>query len=376
MEAWGSALHQRCAGTPLAIGRARTTGPLVSAWRTDAFLGLCPIQPLTLARARAACTPSRATEAPTAAARHLTRLLTQRAPLPPLPPPRPARRALAHRVAHRRRVVGDNVRSTQRLTRTLTHALPHGLHGLQEKAPGGFGALLRRWPPRQAAPRARRALLAPFCRDHHGRAADVIAHRRQAIKTATPLTRAEGVSAPKALCVQALVRQLRVPLDALETCDHARAHRAQSPPAFPLCQALPGAGPVCAPWLPVAFGDHRARSASATARQPDAGSAPVTERRGRQAWGPWRLPCPQCVRHTFVEGAAESSRPACWVQVSSQPQRDKGKAPPAAVRALAFTWLRLLSRGWHERTPYDEATSLQALTHRGSSLLHNLAQAS
>ena len=59
-----------------------------------------------------------------------------------------------------------------------------------------------------------------------------------------------------------------------------------------------------------------------------------------------------------------------------QQQREKGKAHQAAVRALAFKWLRILYRCWQERTPYDEATYLQALTRRGSSLIQNLAKAS
>jgi hypothetical protein len=62
--------------------------------------------------------------------------------------------------------------------------------------------------------------------------------------------------------------------------------------------------------------------------------------------------------------------------VYSQQQRDTGKAHQAAVRALAFTWIRILSRCWQECTPYDEAVYLQALQHRGASLMQNLAKAS
>ena len=77
-----------------------------------------------------------------------------------------------------------------------------------------------------------------------------------------------------------------------------------------------------------------------------------------------------------MEWAAESIRPSFWAQVYYQQQRDKGKAHQAAVRALAFKWIRILYRCWQERTPYDEATYLLALTRRGSSLIPNLAKAS
>jgi len=102
----------------------------------------------------------------------------------------------------------------------------------------------------------------------------------------------------------------------------------------------------------------------------------VTERSGTKSWVHWRLQCPKFLRHTFVEWAAESIQHAFWAQVYYQQQRDKGKAHQAAVRALAFTWIRLLSRCWQERTPYDAAVSLQALYHRGSARIHNLAKAS
>ena len=69
-------------------------------------------------------------------------------------------------------------------------------------------------------------------------------------------------------------------------------------------------------------------------------------------------------------------RHAFWAQVSSQQQREKGNTPQAAVRALAFTWIRILYRCWQERTPYEESVSLQALPRRGSSLLQHLAKAS
>jgi hypothetical protein len=79
--------------------------------------------------------------------------------------------------------------------------------------------------------------------------------------------------------------------------------------------------------------------------------APGTERSGKKAWGHWRLQWPQVLRQTVVEWAAASTRHACWAQVYDQQQRAKGKAHQAAVRALAFTWIRLLSRCWQKRTP-------------------------
>src|SRR5262245_14543369 len=126
IDAWGTTRRTRCHGPPVAVCLARTTGPRVFAWRTDAWLLLCPLPPLTLARHRAACTPRPATDAPPDAALPLARRRTHRATRQPLHPPRPAMRAREPRVAPRRRVVGDTVRLTQRLTRTLNNSCPQG----------------------------------------------------------------------------------------------------------------------------------------------------------------------------------------------------------------------------------------------------------
>jgi hypothetical protein len=69
-------------------------------------------------------------------------------------------------------------------------------------------------------------------------------------------------------------------------------------------------------------------------------------------------------------------RHSFWAQVYYQQQRAKGNTHQAAVRALAFKWIRILFRCWQERIPYDESVYLQALRRRGSSLIQNLAEAS
>jgi hypothetical protein len=284
-------------------------------------------------------------------------------------------RALDQLVAPRRRVVNDTVRIPNRLTSPLKNYCPQVRQWCQAKDTPLFCDFLRRGPTLKAAPLARRSTLAACFRDHPGRSADGVAQRLHAIKAPIPFTTDAGIIAPHAVLVQALVNQRRVTWEAIAPCDTASAQRAQRPPDCPLFPALPGAGPVFASRLLVAFAAPRDRSAAA-ALQKYAGIAPVTERSGKKAWVHWRLPCPTCLRHTFVAWAAASLRPACWARGYSQQQRDQGNAPQAAVRALACTWIRLRLRCWQERTPYSESVYLQALHRRGSSLLQNLAKAS
>src|SRR5262245_50552227 len=330
IDAWGTTLRTRFHGHPVAVCLERDKGPLLSALRQYDFLILFPLHPLTLARYRAAFTPSRAKDDPTDAELQLELLLPHRDKLHPLRPQSATMRALTQLVEHRRRVVGDKVRMTNRLTSTLKNYFPHVLQWLQDKATPIFCAFLSRWPTLKAVQLARRSTLASFFRDHHVRSPEVIARRLQAIRAALPLTADEGGITPNALVVQVLVAQLRVTLQAITNCDTAIAQRAQSHPDFPLFQALPGAGPGCASRLLVACGEQRERYPSATALQTYAEIAPVTERSGKKAWVPWRLQCPKCLRQSFVEWAAESLRHSFWAQVSYQQQRDKGKAHQAA----------------------------------------------
>jgi transposase len=374
IEAWVCALQKRFAGKPIAIGLELNKGPIVFALRKYHFLVLFPINPLTLARYREAFTPSRAKDDPTDAELQLELLRTHRDKLQPLHPQSPTMRALAQLVEHRRRVVGDKVRITNRLTSTLKNYFPQVLQWFQDKDTVIFCDFLSRWPTLKAAQLARRSPLETFFREHHVRSAEVITQRINAIKAALPLTTDEGIITSNVLLVQALVRQLRATLQAIQDFDNAIAQHAQRHPAFPLFQTLPGAGPVFAPRLLVAFGEQRERYASAAELQQFAGIAPVTERSGKKCWVHWRFQCPTFLRQTFVEWAAESIRHSFWARVYYQQQRDAGKAHQAAVRALAFKWIRILFRCWQERTPYDESVYLHALSCRGSSLLHNLAK--
>jgi transposase len=376
IDEWVSTLRTRFKEQPIAICLELNKGPIVSALRKYDCLVLFPVNPLTLARYREAFTPSHAKDDPSDAELQLELLLTHRDKLNPLTPQSPDMRALEQLVQHRRRLVGDKVRFTNRLTSALKNYFPHVLQWFHDKDTVIFCDFLAQWPTLKAVQLARRATLERFFHDHHVRYADIIDQRICAIKSATPLTTDEGIIAPHALLVQALVTQLRVTLHAIETFDHAIAQRAQSHPDFPFFDALPGAGAVLAPRLLVAFGEQRDRYASAEELQKYAGIAPVTERSGNKTWVHWRLQCPKFLRQTFVEWAAESTRHSFWARAYYQQQRDKGASHQAAVRALAFKWIRILFRCWQNRTRYEEAVYLNALKHRGAPLLHSLANGS
>jgi transposase len=327
---------------------------------------------VTLAKYRDAFAPRHAKDDPTDAELQLELLRKPRDKLQPLIPQSARMRALEHLVEHRRRLVGDQVRLTNRLTATLKNYSPHALQWFDDQDTTLCCDFLTQGPPLNAAQLAHRPTLEHVFRTHHVRYAPVIDKRIQAIKSATPLTTDEGVLAPHALLVQALVAQLRVILHAIADFDHAITQRAQSHPGFPLVAALPGAGAVVAPRLLVAFGEQRERYTSADALQKYAGIAPVTERSGNTTWVHWRWQCPPFLRQTCVAWAAASIRHSFWARTYYQQQRDKGTSHQAAVRALAFQWIRILFRCWQDRTPYKASVYLNVLKQWGSPLLHNV----
>jgi transposase len=147
-------------------------------------------------------------------------------------------------------------------------------------------------------------------------------------------------------------------------------------PDYDLFRRLPGAGPALAPRLLVAFGERRERFPNAAALQTYAGVAPVTERSGNKSWVHWRWSCPTFLRQTFVEWVPQTITRSFWAKAFYEACRARGMRHQAALRALAFKWIRILHRCWLDRTPYDETRYLMALQKRHAPLLEFAARGS
>jgi transposase len=281
-------------------------------------------------------------------------------------------RTLLSLIEQRRELVDDKTRVTNRLGNALKQYYPQVLDWFEQRDTILFCDFLSRWPTLSAVKRARKAGLKAFFYAHNGRRPKLIDDRIDSIRAATPLTEDMGVIAPYRLQVQVLVEQLRVTLHAIDRFDRQIAAVAATLPDYALFSPLPGAGPHLAPRLLAAFGEQRERFMSADELQKYSGIAPVTERSGKKRWVHWRWQCPTFVRQTFVEWAGQTINKSFWAGVYYRQQRDKGSSHQAAVRALAFKWIRILYRCWQAGTPYDESTYLNALRQRGSPLLKQL----
>jgi Transposase IS116/IS110/IS902 family len=132
--------------------------------------------------------------------------------------------------------------------------------------------------------------------------------------------------------------------------------------------SLPGSQYKKAPRLVAALGSQRDRYASATEVQKYSGIAPVTERSGKKKWVHFPWACSKFLRQSFHEWAGHSIAQSVWARAYYQQQRERGKEHHAAVRALAFKWIRIVFRCWQDRVAYDETRYLAALAKRGSHL--------
>lgn len=372
IDEWARGLRQRFGGRPVALTLELAKGPIVYALRKYEFIVLFPLNPATLAKYREMFFPSGAKDDPTDAELALEFLLKYPEKLKPLDPQSARMRALEQLVEMRRRLVDDQTRLTNRLTSALKNYFPQALEWFADKASLLFCDFLTRWPTVKAARQARRSTLERFFHEHNVRRPALIEQRIDTIKQAVPLTADEGVVEPCALLVGALVEQLRATLQAIETFDREIAERAPRHPDFPVFDSFPAAGPVFGPRLLSAFGEQRERYPAAADLQRYGGVAPVTERSGNGLWIHWRLQCPKFLRQTFVEWAALTIPRSFWAAAYYQQQRSRGNNHQAAVRSLAYKWIRILHHCWRTGQKYDETTYLRALKKRGSPLLEHI----
>jgi transposase len=368
IEQWAHSMHQRF-GSPIAIALELAKGPIVSALQKYEFFVLFPINPSTLAKYREAFKPSRSKDDPTDAELALDLILRHPERFKPLKPQSVAMRTLLTLVEERRELVDDKTRFTNRLGSTLKQYFPQALDWFNRRDTLLFCDFLTRWPTLMQVKRVRKAGLEAFFQSHNVRFPKVIAARIEAIKAASPLTQDLAIITPYRLQALVLVDQLRVTLLAIDRYDDAIAALAPTLPDYALFSPLPGAGRLLAPRLLAAFGEQRERFQGADELQKYSGIAPVTERSGKKRWVHWRWQCPTFLRQTFVEWAAQTINKSFWAGAYYRQQRNKGHSHQAAVRALAFKWIRILYRCWRTRMPYDESKYLDALKRRGSPLL-------
>jgi transposase len=369
LDAWLLGLLTRFEGRPVAVCLELARGPIVSVLLRYDFVTVFPVNPQTLARYREAWAPSGAKDDPSDAKLALEVLQTHRDKLSPLRPQSAEMRALQRLVEDRRRIVEQRVRHTNRLTSALKEYFPQVLQWFDEKGTLVFCEFLKRWDTPEAARRARAATVEAFLRDHNVRYAARIEERIAAMKACLPLTTDKGVVLPAQQMVRALLPQLIAAIEAIRDYDKLITELESKLSSHRIFRSFPAAADVFAPRLLAVFGEDRERFRSAAEVQRYCGVAPVTERSGKQNWIHWRYRCSKFQRQTLVEWAGLSIPHSYWAEQFYKQHRARGAGHQAALRALAFKWVRILFRCWQAGELYDESRYLKALHKRGASLL-------
>ena len=369
IHAWANQLKERYPQQRIAISCELKKGPLIYALSKYDHLVLFPINPSTVAKYRKAFTVSGAKDDPTDAKIQSEILVHHMAKLTALTPESAELRTLAQLVENRRKLVADRVRINNRLTATLKNYYPQVIEWFKEKDTHVYCDFILTWPTLADVQRARPKTLHRFYSTHHVRYNQIIDKRITAIKAARALTEDPGVIVPNQLLAKHLILQIKGLMEAIVEHDAAIKSHYKACDDQAIFDSLPGAGPVFAPRLLVAFGENRARYKSAEEMQRYAGIAPVLERSGKKSWTHWRYSCPKFLRQSFVEWAGESVRYSFWAKAYYEQEKEKGKPHQTIIRCLAFKWIRIIFRCWQNRMPYDESTYLNALKKRGSPLL-------
>src|SRR5919197_2085253 len=215
IEEWAAALRARFGGRPVAVCLEQSRGPLIYALLKYDFLTLYPVNPRALSRFREAFAPSRHKDDPPDAEHLAELLLHHRGRLRAWAPDDERTRTLRLLVEHRRRLVGDQTRTSNRLTSLLKCYFPQVLEWFPDLRTALVCDFLLRWPELAALKRTRRETLLRFFRSHHSVRHDTLEARLAAIKGAVPLTTDRAGLRSSGVMARALAAQMKATLAAI-----------------------------------------------------------------------------------------------------------------------------------------------------------------
>ena len=373
LQEWINQLRIRYGGARIAVVLEQARGGLIYALMSTDFIEIYPVNPQSLAKFRKALYPSGAKSDP-ADAELLEEMVRQnparfRAWVPGDAPTR----SLQLLTEARRKFVDDMTALTNQLTSTLKTYYPQALDWAGELSREQACTFLEKWPTLSDLQKTRAFRIREFYQKYGRPEREVLDQRVKQIEKAQPLTQDPAVVMAGVMMVRTLVGQIEPLRAAVENYDVEIARIFQQHPDRAVFESFPGAGKVLAPRLTAAFGADRDRFEAALEIQEFSGIAPVTERSGKALWVHRRWACPKFVLQTFHEFADQARKFCAWSKLYYQQQRAHGKEHHAAVRALAYKWIRIMFRCWKDHKPYDDSRYMKSLVQRGSGLAAGLS---
>lgn len=368
LQSWLGQLRQRFGGRPVAVVLEQARGAVIYALLSVDCLVLYPVNPQSLASYRKAYATSgaKSDSADAVLLMEMVRNSPQR--FRPWTPDDADTRSLQLLTQNRRQLVNQRTAFTNQLTGLLKSYYPQALELAGELDSLQACDFLEKWPTLEALQQARPAQIRKLYLDYGKPRPESLEQRLEQIRQARPLTTDPAAVLSGTMMVRALIELIRPLLATLDRFDQQIAALFRKHPDRLLFESFPGAGAVLAPRLLAAFGTDRDRFESAQQIQQLSGIAPVTEQSGKQRWVHWRWACSKFLRQSFHEFADHSRKWCGWAKALHQRLRQSGKGHHAAVRVLAFKWIRILFHCWKTRTCYDEQTYLKSLEKRNPTL--------
>lgn len=274
----------------------------------------------------------------------------------------------------RRNLVNQRTALSQELHATLKGYFPQLVTWLKDVKSQVLWQFVRLWPTLETLRVVERRSLVSVLKAHRLRRIERrVDELLAALDSAVPLTTDQTVIELGSLRAASLAKMLEVVDEQVAVYEQELEEAWAAHPDHDIFAALPGAGPVFGPRLAAALTTDRDRFSDAAEVHCFSGIAPVRESSGKFLSIHARHAFPKFIHQTFHE-FAESSLPHCaWAHASYRQHRDRGAGHHAAVRAVAFRWIRIIFRLWKDRTIYDDAVHVENLRRRGSPIAKVLA---
>lgn len=275
-------------------------------------------------------------------------------------------RQLRFLVESRRNQVDEATAVSNRITALLKEFYPAALQMVGQLKTALACDFLKRWPNLPALQRAGSEQLKKFYHRHNCRSSRNINERIALAAAAQPLIQEKEMICTYSLLLTSQVEQMKVLMAGIQRLEREIERVFANHQDADIYNSFPAAGPALAPRLAAALGEDRAKFDSAVAVLNLTGVAPVTIRSGKSKIVAFRLGAPKFQRQTFLEFARISIQYSVWARQDYLAYRAKGNTHQAAIRRIAYKWIRIIYRCWKNRTPYDEATYMAARATRST----------
>lgn len=364
LHAWFMNLLVRFGGRKVAVAIEQSKGAVINFLLGLDFVHIFRVHPKSLKNYREALYPSGAKDDPTDADLIMRFAKLHQDKIRPWVPDDVDSRLLLRLVEGRRKTVNKRVRLSNELTQLLKEYFPQALDWVGELDCVMACDFLLKWPTLQKLQRSKPEAVRQFYRDHGCRSRERIDSRSEEIRSARPLTTDKAIVESSVLMVKVIVPQLQDLIEAVAQFDEAIKEAYHKQPDVEIFSSFPGAGPTLGPRLQAAMGNDRNRFENAEEVAEYSGIAPVTERSGKTKFVHRRLACSRFVKQSFHEFAGQSIVWCVWAHAFYDSKKAGGMGHHAALRALAYKWIRIIFRCWKDHVPYDESIYMQSLKRR------------